>query len=278
MGRYNSLDTGFDNPTTGIALYNRKDRSKIFAFLHENNCNTFMLTLHGNENHHNEIVQRDDAFAFLDKFSLLLMENNFTIVYNLMLNKYFVSDWEDIIGFLSNKKNYSCRLTIPLFVPTERLRSYQKYRANYDECKGLVDKVEYIGINSKDYERKIERGNERYIQRLVLGKWDYVEKNKNQPQWAFFHIRQDLDLFYGNAGLHTKYLGNIRNISVDELVEAISLQKANYDYSAYYDISLLPDIDIISEYVTEDNLVYPDVESCIYSWLDRYGVKPILIE
>ena len=64
----------------------------------------------------------------------------------------------------------------------------------------------------------------------------------------------------------------------EEIYEAIQAQRANYDYSAYYDLKQLPPISaVLAANPPQENHVYPDAESCLYRWLDAMGVPTILL-
>lgn len=106
-----------------------------------------------------------------------------------------------------------------------------------------------------------------------------MEEGKGQPQWAFFHITQDAGFYYGNAGLHTAYLGNILEMSRAEIYAAIVARPANYDYTSFYDLGSLPPIRDVLKSIRplKTNHVFPDVPSCLYHWLDAVGTKTILI-
>ena len=255
----------FDMPTTGISLLQREDKDKVLDIFREMGCKSAMLTLHGNEKHHNEIVCHPSGFSAIKNTADFLAENSFHVHYNLMLNKYLAEDWNYLMSFISKMKNVKVRLTIPLFVPTNRLRKFTKYRAELSDCEVLINKTFGFGIDKHKFIEKIYNFNEKSILNRIDDQWDFCEKDSQQPQWAFFHISINGELYYGNAGLHTKHLGNVLEMSYDEIYDKIADKSANYDYSAYYEIKRLPSVDEILNYAKSSNLnyIFSDIESCI---------------
>jgi hypothetical protein len=109
--------------------------------------------------------------------------------------------------------------------------------------------------------------------------FDYYKSDENSPNWAFFHITKELDLYYGNAGAHTKYLGNPKTDPATELCSEIADLKANYDYYAYYNIEQMLPAQVLIEKLQplHTNFVYQDIAGCLYSWNDLCGVPNIII-
>ena len=234
-----------------------------------------MLTLHGNESPHDEIVEKSGAYKAISEFKDIMISNGFAPMYNIMINKYVAGDLSFLAqDFLAD--SFAYRLTIPLYVPTDRMRAFQKLRANLSDCIRVAESLKQSGLDDAGFRSKAVSGSEQNIRENIKN-WDINIADKNQPQWAFFNIAQDLSLFYGNVGLHTKYLGNIRDMSAEQIVCAITAQLPNFDYSAYYDIAALPSISQIADRADiSNNYVYSDVASCIYSWLDSNGTLNIL--
>lgn len=265
-------------PTTGIALMNRDDKEQVLSALKTACAKMAMLTIHGNERHHNMMVGNNQGFLSIVSVIKLFQNYGFHVHLNFMLNKFLITDWEEILSTFSSYHDIDAHITIPLYLPIERLRNFQKYRAEYNECMQLKNKLSVFSMDEKAFFDKVEKFNERSIFPL-LSDWDFKQKNISQPQWSFFNIDQNGDLYYGNVGLHTKYLGNILETSEQELLSAIQKKSANYDYSAYYNIDSLPLAkDLYANiFPLNSNYVFPDMEGAIYYWLDKINTPTILL-
>lgn len=271
-------DADYDWPTTGIALMGCADRAEAFALLREFGAKRLMLTLHGAQAHHDEIVRNSRGFERISAMADLLHSEGFGVAFNLMLNRGLIEDWDAVCRFMEEKRCEAAYLTIPLYLPIERLRAFQQYRATYADCERLRGKLGRVGIDEAWFFRDVEAFCEATVrQRALRDGWDYAAREREKPDWAFFHITQALELYYGNAGMHTKRLGSIAVMTSEEIYQAILPCRANYDYSAYYDLAELPPIAaVLAANPVWENYVYPDAEGCLYRWLDQMGVPNIL--
>ncbi len=267
--------------TTGIALLKmpKDERDELMDALVDAGAKSACLTLHGNEEHHNEIVRNRKAFEAIKRTADYLNSYGIELFFSIMMNKYVIEDWKDIVKFLRKTPHYGAFAVVPLYLPIERLREYQQVRAEYDDYFTLRGKMEPIGIDEDDLFHAVEAYNEEAIADLVRDGFDYKEAEDKCPNWAFFNIDHNLNLYYGNAGASTKLIGNLKSSSTSELVEAIKNLKANYDYSAYYDIDELPPVSEILEKIKplKTNYVYPDIASCLYSWFDLCSIPSRII-
>ncbi len=268
-------------PTTGIALLKRKDRRAVLEALRGAGCAGFMLTLHGNKAHQNAITQNNAAYDALKEAAGWLYGEGYKLRFNLMLSKFLVSDWEAVCGFLAPFPEADRVLTIPLYLPTDRLRGFQRYRAEYGDCMELRGRLAEAKIEEERFFGRVHDNCEQNIHRRLEKNEsiDYAEEEGRTPQWSFFNVNREFDLFYGNVGLHTKRLGNLMEDSQETLAERIRALPANYDWSAYYQLSNLPPISSVIRGVQplNTNFVYPGLADCVYSWFDRIGVQPILL-
>ena len=65
--------------TTGIAFMSRSDKDEIAETLLSYNCNDISLTIHGNEEHHNEIVKNLQGFDMIKKSANYFYSKGFKI-------------------------------------------------------------------------------------------------------------------------------------------------------------------------------------------------------
>lgn len=120
--------------TTGLALINRSDREEIMEALVEAKANDACLTLHGNEVHHNMIVRNPNAFRGIIKAAEYFNSYGMKLYFSLILNKHLVGDWEEVKHFLHSTPHWKTYIVVPTYLPTPRLREYQKIRVEYDDC------------------------------------------------------------------------------------------------------------------------------------------------
>jgi len=273
-------DQPFDSPTAGVGFIRRKDKDEILDALREVGVSEVMLTLHGNEKHHNEIVRNHLGYQSVASAAEYFRSQGFKISYNLMLSKYLVEDWDTVVSFVKKYNPLRVLLTIPSYIPIDRLNTYQTIRAEYDDCMKLKGRLSELGINENAFFKKVESNCEKAIVQRLKDGIDYKKAEKEYGDWTFFNISQDLDLYYGNAGTRTKLIGNILETSEEELYQKIISLKANYSYSAYYDVDKLPLIQSILEKVEplHTNYVYTRESDCLYWWFNQCEIPTIILK
>lgn len=264
--------------TTGLAIMGRSDRDEIMMALLQAKARDACLTLHGDKLHHNEIVRNPDAFDAIVKAAEYFNSYQIDLYFSIILSKYVVEDWEAISRFLLSTPHSRAFIVIPTYLPIARLREYQQVRAEYDDCMKLKGRLSRLGIDEDEFFNQVESGCEAAIAYQLKNGFDYKEAENSCPNWAFFNIDRNLDLYYGNAGVHTKLLGNLKTSSTEELFDKVSHLKANYDYSAFYDIDSLPSIQSVLQKVQplHSNYVYSEVSYCLYRWFDLCKIPSII--
>lgn len=267
--------------TTGIALLklSEDERDQLLDALVEAGAKRASLTLHGNEKHHNEIVRNKIAFKTIERTADYFNSFGIELYFSIMMNKYVIGDWYDIEKFLNRTPHHGVFAVVPLYMPINRLRQFQRVRAEYEDYLKLMGKTGLLGIDEDELFNIVEAYNEKAIADLVKEGFNYKKAEAQCPNWAFFNICQNLDLYYGNAGARTRLIGNLRSSSTEELVGAIKNLKANYDYSAFYEVDKLPPINEVLQNIQpfKTNYVYPNIASCLYSWFDLCSIPSSII-
>ena len=273
-----SYETYF-TPTTGIALLSKQNKNEIFSLLRQCGVKGFMLALHGNEKNHNIITKNSTSFKKLFEAAMLIRENGFDTLYNLMVSKKLLFGLESIFARVL-KIGGECRLTVPLFVPTERMRMYEKIRANVTDCYEIAKTSGCFGINTSPLIYCCENYTEKAIKEQILnGTLNPNSFTTDSQDWVFINITQELDMYYGNVGAHTRYIGNIGNMSDKEIIEKVLSLKSNYDFSAYFDECFFSELQKRLENLQNpNNKVYPSYMDCIFNIFDNQGVPNILIK
>ncbi len=269
----------FAVPTTGIALINRNDRNDILRSLKSAGAEKFMLALHGNRDNHNRVVQNPNAYDELFRTADLFAENGFDTLFNLIVSKPLLEDFHETLERLSGIP-CTARLTVPLYVPTERMRHYQSKRADYGDCIRIAELADKYGIDINSLNEHCRNHSEKAVLTYISANgFNYDLEKSNAADWMFFNITQNLDVYYGNVGAHTKYLGNMKNMSEDELYQSIIPLEANCDYNAFYVDEVFYKLEKYLQKLPERsaNLIYPSMADCIYAWLDNMNIPNILI-
>ena len=267
-------------PTTGIALLNRHDKNEVLRILKKMDCSGFDFSVLGGRTNHNALVKNSRAFDALVKFAQWTAEQNIALGINLIISKPLIDDCYEISAFVKQFPNAAVSPVIPIYLPVDRLRTFEQYRAEQSDYLKLKDKLSELGINKKQLLKTAHDHSEKSIfEALEKNSFDYRENETKQPLWTFFNITREYELYYGNAGAHTQKLGNILTDPPHKLLSLIQKLPSNYGWSAYYDINKLPPIDKLLLKISPltTNYVYPSIQDCIYRWLDKCGSHNYII-
>lgn len=239
-----------------------------------------MLAIHGAEQSHNEIVCRRNAYSKLFEAADYFSEKGFSVLFNLIVSKALCKDFKQLMQKIALFPQAGARLTIPLYVPTKRLRRYQARRAEYDDCIRLAEMASEYSINTVQFLEHCNKYNEAAVlSELRADGFNYLREKQKAVQWKFFNITQNGDIFLGNVGAHTKWLGNLFHTPEDKLLAEILSCDPNYDYTAYYPNDVFVSLEKIFSHVPQrmHNYVYGSKQDCIYAVLDEVGVQNALI-
>ena len=143
-------------PTTGIALLERTDRDDIIKQLKLINANGFMLAVHGAEDTHDKIVHRRGARSKLFEAADYFANNGLFIFFNLIISKNLCAEFEKVACKIKQYPNAETGFTVPLYVPTKRMRMYQNIRAEYDDCMKLAAQAERCGFDTSGLKKICE--------------------------------------------------------------------------------------------------------------------------
>ena len=266
-------------PTTGLALLSRKDLPTVLDRLRALGASGFMLALHGNRLNHDQVTRTHGSFDGLFRAADVLTYNGFDLLWNLIVSRPFAQDTRPVLEHIL-PYGASARFTVPLYVPTARMRHFQSLRADSCACRSIAQAAAEYGLSASALLSHCAEHSETAVLRdLQTYGFDYREEIRSAPNWAFFHITQELDLYYGNVGAHTQYLGNLRALGTDAFLSVLSSLGPNYDWNAFYD-------DSIWEHLCErllplpfevGNLVYPSKADCLYAWLDHLKITNKLL-
>lgn len=266
-------------PTTGLALLSGRDLPAVLECLRTLGASGFMLALHGDRHNHDQVTRTPGSFDGIFHAADILTYHGFDLLWNLMVSRLFEQDVRLVLGRILSY-GATARFTVPLYVPTTRMRSFQSLRADSHACRNIArTAVEYGLSDSALLSHCAKHSEAAVLQDLQAHGFDYKKELRAAPNWSFFHITQELDFYHGNVGAHTQYLGNLRTLKTDTLLSALSSFGPNYDWNAFYD-------DSIWEHLCErllplpfevGDLVYPSKADCLYAWLDHLKVPSKLL-
>ncbi len=264
-------------PTTGIALLSRKDKEKILNLLSQCGAKGFMLALHGDESTHNSIVKNYIAYKKLFETEKFVSRYGFDVLFNTIVSKNLLNNFENTLSCIQETQK-STRLTVPVYVPTDRMRKYQSIRADVSDCIQITKISDNFGIETSNLLKHCNEHTENAVKELIIsGEYNYLNEKKKTSEWVFVNISQDLSVYYGNVGAHTRYLGNLKELNDAQLIELVCQLDANYDYTSYFSEEVFLEIEKHINSVNTDNKVYPSIPDCLYSILDKARVRSLII-
>jgi len=265
---------GEDFPTTGVALLRHRDRENILLELKRKGISELFFAVHGGEREHDAIVGFSGRYGQLFETADFLTAQGFSVGFSLMLTKAFLPGLDEVMSRILRYPGARIRPIVPLYVPTDRMRRYQQYRASAPELLTICHRLEKYGVDTEKVRRLCRECTQRAIRQRGM---DVDTEYAAAPQWAFFHIDRDLRLYYGNAGMHTQYLGDLRQMDSDAVYAAIAPFGANYDFDAFFPPEAFHRLAVQLPRLPANDLVYPSRADCYYAWLDELCERHLLI-
>ena len=264
---------GEDFPTTGVALLRHRDRQQILQELKRKGIHELFFALHGGPSQHDAIVGHEGRYRQLFETADFLAAEGFKLGFSLMLSRVLLPGLADVLAHLSHYPGANVYPIVPLYCPTPRLKAYQRYRLEKQPLLSLCDRLDAASISTVKVRSLCDTCSEQAVWSHPKG---FVAEYRHAPDWAFFHVDRDLCLYYGNAGMHTRFLGNLRQMTWPQVYEHISRLGPNYDFDAFYPIQAFESLHRMPQPKTD--FVYPSRADCYYAWLDHMGTPNLLIK
>ena len=258
--------------TGGIALMRRKDRDAVMRTCLDCGFKEFGITIHGNEQHHDEIVRRQGAYKAAVGAAEFMKECGAGTGVSLMFNRFFAEDAGDIDALLARLEPDYIYFAVPNYTPHENMDGYEPFRGSTDTLLKIRPYLARWRQQEEELTKElctISRVKEQLEQGLDIG-----ELFRSPQDELYMTVHQDGNLFAGNTGVETECLGNVRTLDVRETAERILAMPGNRDYGAFYDMEMLPgSAELIRalDYLPGD-LLYSDMASAIYRGLAALGV------
>ncbi len=255
--------------TSGIAIMSQSRKTKILKVLKDNGWLEASLAIHGSYKTHDVIVSKNGALTSLIEAANFLKDNGLEVWISLIFNKEMLKELDDISKILQGIKYDHILPVICDYLPLPRLRKYQRIRCDKDDYQKIIPFLKAQGVDTEDLEEKVASFNEVNIMRCL--DYSMVQKELLSNDAAFFHIDHKLDFYLGNTGSSLGYIGNIRKLSTDEILQAIKSSKDNY-----YESTKIHYADILKAVkerhyrLSRYNYVYPNLIAGIMAMIDNF--------
>ena len=264
--------------TTGIGLMSRIDKDALMKAYLDCGYRSFGITIHGNAEHHDELVRRKGAYETAVAAAEYIKSCGGSVEVSLMSNRYFAEDADDISATLKMLQPDNIWFVSPLFTPHRNMMDFEPYRAILKTLEALRG---YLS-DWKQAEQEILESARAHTPAAVienLKSTDLRELCAQEQNELYLTLHPDCRLYIGNTGVETRCLGDLRVLDPKETAAVICTLPGNREYTAFYEIAALPsNSDLIEALKTlPQDAVYCDTESVIYRGLAELGTKTLLI-
>ncbi len=264
--------------TTGLGLIARQDKDAVVQSYFENGYKIFGTTIHGIGRHHDEIVGRTGAYENALASVKYLQEKGARVEVVLMFNRFFPNDAEEISMMLEQLRPHHIGFAVPIFTPHANMKAFEQYRGDIDALTALVNYLpqwngEDIGKQAGQYTIAAT------VTELKNG-MKLRQKFQEPQNELYLTLHPDGKLYVGNTGVETELLCDLRFADTSELAERINRLSPNRDYTAFYDLDVLPtEEELISILETlPQGYVYGDKESILYRGLSALNISTKILE
>lgn len=245
----------FHGSTTGIAFLNHTNQKELLKLLKRNGWTAIGYAIHGTESIHNKIVNSNDGLKAIIESSRIFKKEGFDVYIYLMITKELIKSLPELSEVLSEISYDHIGTVIPLYLPTQRLMKYQSIRCNKDDCDVLYEFLSNMKVDVESLKSKVELYNEETVYKTLTAKSIEVKLSSNNT--AYFHIDPKLDFYLGNTGSTLKYLGNIKQMSSEEILNCIVTAKDNYyETSSIHYMDIIAAVNSMKLKLSKENYVY----------------------
>ena len=260
--------------TTGIALMRRKDKESVVKAYMDCGCMDFGITLHGNPEHHDEIVRREGAFQASVASAEYAKSLGAKVSISLMFNRFFPEDAAAIDQVIRQVGPDFIYFAVPCYTPHRNMREFEPYRASLQDLYAISDRLESWEQDKTELLNNAERHTpaavaKRFEQGLTVKELFVREQND-----LYLTVHQDCRLYMGNSGVETACLGDLRYLDIGYAAQVISNASANRDYGAFYAVDRLPTQEEITAAMKRlpPDIAFSDTASVIYRTLAEMDV------
>ena len=262
--------------TSGIALMRRQDRHAVIQTYLDCGFGEFGITIHGNVSHHDRIVRRNGAYQTAVEAAAFMESCGAKVGVSLMFNRYFAEDAEGISCLLDKLNPGYIYFAVPNFTPHANMMKYEPFRGTLDTWKTLLPELAAWRQKEEVSEKYFTAGM--LIRQLQDG-LDVKELFRQPQDELYLTVHQSGNLYAGNTGVETEFLGNLRALDLKRTAEQICSLPGNRDYGAFYREDQLPgktELLLALSRLPQD-LLYDCRESVLYRGLMELKIPTKLI-
>lgn len=264
--------------TTGVGLMARRDKDAVVQSYLDNGYQTFGITIHGIGKHHDEIVGRAGAYEKAFASARYLQEKGAHVEVSVMFNRFFPSDAEEINSMLEKLRPDYIGFAVPIFTPHANMKGFEQYRGDIDALKSLTNYLPQW--NGDDIGKQADQYTIAATVTELKNGMKLRKKFQDPQDELYLTLHPDGKLYVGNTGMETELLCDLRFADTNELAEHINRLSPNRDYTAFYDLDVLPtEEELVSVLETlPQGYVYGDKESVLYRGLAELNIPTKIIE
>ena len=262
--------------TSGIALMARKDRDDVMRAYLDQGFREFGVTVHGNAAHHDMIVRRKDARRTAVEAAEYIKTCGAEIGVSLMFNRFFHEDADGIDALLERLRPGWIYFAVPNYTPHGNMMDFEPFRGSLDSLLGLRSHYALWGQKEEKLLEDVCTPG-MLIKRLEEG-LDVGEMFERPQEEMYLTVRPDGSLFYGNTGVETERLGNMRTLDVKAAARRILELPGNRDWGAFYDAGTLPGPEEMIRALgrVPADLAYSDMASTVYRAFAEAGIPTVI--
>lgn len=252
--------------TTGVTLARRGDADELLALLRERGWTTVSFAVHGGEAVHNRLVANPEAMGLMVRAAERCRAAGLEVSLSLMATKAMLEDGDALLSLLDRLPHDALLPVLPDFMPSPRLRRYQRWRLNRGEMGEMRALLLACGVPEADLSGWLALPCESEVCEAVLS--GAYAPALEERQTAYLHVDARLDLYRGNTGVPLERVGSLTALSPEALCEAVARTPDNYYETAsihYADIRR----DLRRVRRSGEDYVYPNAVSCVIAMLDN---------
>lgn len=255
--------------TSGVGLIHRKDKEAVIGSYLACGYDTFGITLHGAEKHHDEITRREGACHAAIAAAKFIKAQGAHLDVSLMLNHFFAEDAESVSTILKQLEPDYIHFAIPIFTPHRNMMDFEPYRASVKTLEDLRGYLSEWRQDETEVRNRAERSTPIFVYEQLYREETLRELFRQKQDELYLSLHQDCKLYVGNSGAETRCLGDLRSMDLKAAAETIRALPGNRDYGAFYDEDALPATEKLRaalEQLPQENL-YGDFPSVVYRGL-----------
>ncbi len=246
--------------TTGLAFNHRRDKEELWALQQELGLDYGCITLHGGRENHDFITQTPGSFEESLDYARFVKGHGGKAQVNLMLSRLLTDDRAELDAILAQLQPDAVFLNVTNAAPNGRLWDYQQWRASLSDCQKLAGHLSRWGLDEDKTLARLRAGTHRALVEKLSR-----EGLPRQPDHCFLTVHRDLTLWQGNTGVEQKLLGDLRQMTPEEVIAALEACSPNWDFypAAFADPPAFDRVLAYAQAHPAQELVYPDADSLL---------------